>query len=72
MQHRQAAYTSGWLLKRGWDPATNPVWLQPSHLPSGWYLLDEEGCFEWVDWVTMSLPKVPDELPPWARGVLIG
>ncbi|HMM95424.1 hypothetical protein [Phycicoccus sp.] len=42
-----------------------PTWIQPSHLPRGWYLLDDDACFVWVDHVTAGLPEIPAELPPW-------
>lgn len=67
-RNREASYASGWLLLSGLlaDPLAMPVWLQPIHLPPGWYVLDDDACFTWLDPVTENLPEVPAELPPWA------
>lgn len=71
-RNRLASYASGWLLMRGVDPVATPAWIQPAHLPSGWYLLDDEGCFRWMDWVALAMPQLPEDLPPWARDALVG
>lgn len=68
-KHRSIAYAEGWLLKReAGDPTTEIVWIQSGANPPGYYLLDDDGCMVWLDWVELGRPVRPpaDRLPPWA------
>jgi hypothetical protein len=60
-QNPTHAATGGWRIVHSDTPATEvPVWL-PRPWP-GWWLLDDDGCFQWLD---VDTPR-PADLPPWA------
>lgn len=45
---REWAYTMGYLVRRGEDPAEIPIWLQSVN-GVGWYHLHADGDMRWVD-----------------------
>jgi hypothetical protein len=53
---RDAARVLGLLVPRPDVPAEAPVYLSPVYGP-GWYLLNDEGCYEWWHGDTPTLPR---------------
>lgn len=60
--HRDSAHQGGWLI--GGDPRISPVWLHAALIWGGWWLLDDDGGYHWLDPEDPGTPERPD-LPPW-------